>query len=300
VAELGATGIDVGPLSFGSAPLATAFWGNVEDRAVAAARRAADVGIALFDTAPLYGFGEAEERLGAALVEHPEVAIATKVGRTLVDADGSRDVVFDFSADATRRQLEASLDRLGRGRVDLVHVHDPDDHLAAALEGSLPALRQLQDEGVVGAVSLGTTRCATALHFLRHADLDALMLAGRLTLLDQEAVAEVVPACVAAGVPMLAAGVFNSGVLARPDEGSWFEYAPADADLVASARALAERCARFGVSLKAAAMAFPLRFEPVATVVVGMASPQEVDEDVALVAAGVPDGLWVELEEVRR
>lgn len=297
---LGSTGIEVGPLSFGSAPLATAFWGTTEDVAVVTARRAVEVGIGLFDTAPLYGLGEAEERLGRALGDRRDVmvAIATKVGRTLVDHDGEREPVFDFSADATWRQLDASLARLRRDRVDLVHVHDPDDHLAEALDGCLPALRARQAEGVVGAVSLGTTQCATALHFLRHADLDALMLAGRLTLLDQSAADEVVPACAGAGVPLLAAGVFNSGVLARPTEGSWFEYAPADSATVARARGLGEVCARFDVSLKAAAMAFPLRFEPVVTVVVGMASPDEVDENVALIQAGIPAQLWAALDEV--
>ena len=291
---LGRTAIEVGPLSFGSAPLATAFWGNDEAVAVATAQRALDAGIGLFDTAPLYGMGEAEQRLGRALAGRTDVAVATKVGRTLVDGDA----VFDFSADATRRQLDASLERLGRDRVDLVHVHDPDDHLDEALAGCVPALRRLKNEGVVGAISLGTTRCATALYFLEHADLDALMLAGRLTLLDRQAVTDVVPACAAIGVPLLAAGVFNSGVLARPSDGSWFEYAPAEAATVATAQALAACCSRFGVSLKAAAMAFPLRFEPVATVVVGMASPDEVDEDVALLAAGLPDELWPALDEV--
>lgn len=291
---LGATGMEVGPLSFGSAPLATAFWGNTDGVAVATAQRAVEVGIGLFDTAPLYGLGEAEERLGRALDGRSDVAIATKVGRTLVE----QEPVFDFSADATRRQLDASLARLRRDRVDLVHVHDPDDHLAEALDGCVPALRALQDEGVVGAVSLGTTKCATAVHFLRHADLDALMLAGRLTLLDRSAADEVVPACARAGVPLIAAGVFNSGVLARLTEGSWFEYAPAAAAILARARGLTEVCAGFDVSLKSAAMAFPRRFEPVVTVVVGMASPDEVDENVALIEAGVPDELWEALDEV--
>lgn len=288
---LGRTGVAVGPLSLGSAPLASVFWGNDEVTAVATARRAAEIGIGLFDTAPLYGLGESEARLGRALEGIGDVAVATKVGRTLVGGD----VEFDFSAEAVRRQLASSLERLGRERVEVVHVHDPDDHLAEALDQCVPALVALRADGVIGAVSVGTTRCATALHFLRHADLDAVMLAGRLTLLDQSAAEEVVPMCARLGVPLLAAGVFNSGVLARPTDGSWYEYAPADDEMMAKVRSLERRCQEAGVSLRAAAMVFPLRFDPVATVVVGMASPEEVDENVALLEAGVPDEVWPEL-----
>jgi D-threo-aldose 1-dehydrogenase len=287
---LGRTGIEVGPLSFGSAPLASVFWGNDEETAVATARRAVEVGVGLFDTAPLYGLGESETRLGRALEGISHVAVATKVGRSLVDGDAE----FDFSGASVRRQLASSLERLGRDRVEVVHVHDPDDHLREALDECVPALAAMKAEGTVGAVSLGTTRCSTALHFLRHADVDAVMLAGRLTLLDQSAVEEVVPTCARLSVPLLAAGVFNSGVLARPHDGSWYDYAPADDETMARVRSLQGRCEAVGVSLRAAAMAFPLRFDPVASIVVGMASPNEVDENVALLEAGIPEDVWAE------
>lgn len=292
---LGGTGIEVGPLSFGSAPMSSVFWGNDVDTAIATARRAVAVGIGLFDTSPLYGLGEAEERLGVALADVDVIAIATKAGRTLSDSPGGRDIAFDFSADATRRQLDASLARLQRDRVDIVHVHDPEEHLDEAMGECLPALVDLRDAGVIGAVSIGTTSCATVLHVLEHAEVDVVMLAGRLTLLDQSAVDAVVPACARTGVPLLAAGVFNSGVLARPRAGSWFDYAPADDRVLARVAELEARCDELGVPLRAAAMAFPLKFEPVATVVVGMASPAEVDDDVALIESDIPDDLWAHL-----
>jgi D-threo-aldose 1-dehydrogenase len=288
---LGATGIEIGPLSFGSAPLSSVFWGNDADTAVAAARRAVAVGIGLFDTAPLYGLGEAEERLGVAL-GGADVAVATKAGRTLVDGPGGRDVVFDFSAAATRRQLEASLTRLRRDRVDIVHVHDPEDHLDAAVDECLPALATMRDEGLVGAISLGTTRCETVVHVLGRAELDVVMLAGRLTLLDQSALDDVVPECTRRGIPLLAAAVFNSGVLARPRTGSWYEYAPADDSVLARVGELQRQCDELGVSLRGAAMAYPLQFAPVASVVVGMATAAEVDENVQLLQSEYPDDLW--------
>ena len=297
---LGRTGLQVGAMSFGTAPLSTPFWGNDEATAIAAARRGVELGFALFDTAPLYGYGEAEQRLGAALAGVDRAAagivVATKVGRTLIGEGADRDVVFDFSAAAVRPQLERSLERLGLDRVDIAHVHDPDDHLDAAVDECLPALAELRDEGLIGAISLGTVRCETASHVLAHADLDVLMLAGHLTLLDQQGLDEVVPECDRRGIPLLAAAVFASGVLARPFEpDAWFEFAARDDATLARAAELDRRCVELGVSLRAAAMAYPLRFAPVASVVVGMARPEEVDENVALLDGGVPEELWAHL-----
>jgi D-threo-aldose 1-dehydrogenase len=291
---LGRTDLEVGRLSFGSAPLATVFWGNDEVTAVDAVRAAIAAGISLIDTAPFYGLGEAEERVGAALrdADGADVLVATKVGRTLVGSDPERSVAFDFSADAVRRQLEGSLRRLGRDRIDIVHVHDPEDYLDQALHECVPALRALREEGLVRAISVGTNVCATALRFLREADPDVVMLAGRLTLLDRSAEAEVVPECEERGVPLLAAGVFNSGVLADPVPGRWFDYAPADARILERAKEIHRLCAQFGVDARAAAIAYPLRFAPVASVVVGMASASEVDANVAALKAELPSELW--------
>ena len=293
---IGRGGLRVPRLLFGTAPLATVFWGNDEATAMAAVTRALEVGVRGFDTAPLYGLGEAEARLGRALAAAPAVpddlVVATKVGRSLVERAGERDVEFDFSFDATRRQLEASLARLGRDRVAIAHVHDPEDHLDAALAGTVRALHTLRDEGVVGAVSLGTNVPATLARFLDEADLDSALLAGRFTLLDRTG-EPVLDRCAERGLPVLAGGVFNSGLLARPRPGSWFDYAPADDALRLQRTAeLAAACERHGTDLRTAAIRFPLRHPAVAAVVLGMGSAAEVDADVASLAAALPDELW--------
>ncbi|MFT3851651.1 MAG: aldo/keto reductase [Ilumatobacteraceae bacterium] len=284
-------------LGFGTAPLATQFWGNERDRAVDAVLRAIDAGITWFDTAPLYGAGEAEERLGAALAQRPgaSVGVASKVGRTL-GADGSVD--FDFSAPAIRDQLTTSLRRLGRERVEVAHVHDPEDHLDQAVGEALPALVALRDEGLVGAVSVGTNVPATAARFAGTGLVDVVMLAGRITLLDRSGVVGALDACRAAGVPLIAAAPFNSGVLARLGGESWFDYAPATPDVLARAGAMAAACARAGVELRAAALQHPLRFDGVLGVVAGMANVAEVDDDLALRSAPIPDELWAELDDL--
>ena len=296
-AALGRTGLRVPRLALGTAPLASVFWGNDVGTAVQTAARALDRGIRFFDTAPFYGLGEAERRLGRALAgaggERP--VIATKAGRILTDQpDGSVDAHFDFGYDAARQSLESSLERLGVDRVGIVHIHDPDDHIHEALEGTYRALVALRDEGVIAAVSLGTNSVDTAATFLERADLDCMLVAGRYTLLDRSA-ADLIDACAARGVTYLAAGVFNSGVLARPQAGSWYDYGPASAETLARAAAIGSVCQHHGVSLRAAAVNFPLAHAGVAAVVVGMAAPAEVDDNLSALRAPVPDALWPEL-----
>ena len=285
----------------GTAPLATIFWGNDADTAVQTAARALERGIGFFDTAPFYGLGEAEQRLGQALAaaggERP--VIATKAGRLLTHgADGSVDVHFDFGYDAAMQSGESSLERLGVDRVDIVHIHDPDDHIHEALEGTYPALVALRDQGAIGAVSLGTNSVATAAVFLERADLDCMLVAGRYTLLDRSA-ADLIDACARQGVAYLAAGVFNSGVLARPQAGAWYDYGPASDETLSRASDIDSVCQRHGVSLRAAAVNFPLANPKVAAVVVGMAAPAEVDENLAALRAPVPDELWTDLRRER-
>ncbi len=297
--ELGRTGLRVGRLAMGTAPLATIFWGNDAGTAERTAARALERGVGFFDTAPFYGLGEAERRLGRALAAaegQPLPVIATKAGRLLTQGtDGSVDVCFDFSYGAAKRSLESSLERLGVDRVDIVHIHDPDDHIHEALEGTYPALLDLRDEGVIKAVSLGTNSVATAAVFLERADLDCMLVAGRYTLLDRSAAA-LIDACTRLGVAYLAAGVFNSGVLARPRAGSWYDYGPASDDTLERVAAIDSVCQRHGVPLRTAAVNFPLTNPGVAAVVVGMAAPAEVDENLDALEAPVPDELWQELQ----
>ena len=297
---LGRTGLTITRLGLGTAPLASIFWGNDEARGVATAARAVERGIRLFDSAPLYGLGESETRLGRALatIARDDVVVATKAGRSLVpapDPHGSTDAVFDFSREATLRQLETSLERLGLDQIDIVHIHDPEDHLPEAIDGTYAALDRLRREGVIRAVSLGTNVVATARYFLRNADLDCVMVAGRLTLLYQSAAVDLVPDCRRAGVAYLAAGVFNSGVLADPRPGSWFDYAPASSDLLERAAAIRAVCASHGVSLHAAALHYPLTVDGVTAVIVGMSSPTEVDDNLAALDSAIPPALWSDL-----
>ena len=296
--ELGRTGLRVRRLAMGTAPLATIFWGNDAETAVKTAARALERGVGFFDTAPFYGLGEAERRLGRALAaaggERP--VVATKAGRLLTEgADGAVDVHFDFGYDAARQSLESSLERLGTDRVDIVHIHDPDDHIHEALQGTYPALVELREQGVIGAVSLGTNSVATATVLLERADLDCMLVAGRYTLLDRSA-AGLIDACAQRGVAYLAAGVFNSGVLARPRAGSWYDYGPAPEETLARAAVIDSVCQRHGVSLRAAAVNFPLTNPGVTAVVVGMAAPAEVDENLDGLRIPVPDDLWPELQ----
>lgn len=298
---LGDTGLRITELALGTAPLASSFWGNTRETGISTAVAAIDAGIAWFDTAPLYGLGESEERLGAALAQRPEadVRVATKAGRTLAgDGIGEGDVVFDFSRDATLRQVEASLDRLGRDRVDVVHVHDPEDHMDQAIGECAAALAELREQGAVGAVSVGTNHASTALTFVERAPVDLVMVAGQLTLLDRSVLDELLPTCRERDVPLLAAGVFNSGVLARPVEGAWFHYAPAPPEVLDRARRMDAVCREAGIDLRTAAMRFPLRFDGVAAVVVGMAHPDEVAGNVEAWQAAIDDGVWAALDAI--
>lgn len=319
-------GLEVDRLALGTAPLASVFWGNDEATALAAVRRACERGVRFFDTAPFYGLGESERRLGAGLRaaaadrdsdglspptatakgdgsggtgagEDNRVVIATKAGRLLeTGSDGSTEAVFDFGYDAARRSVESSLDRLGTDRVGIVHIHDPDDHLDEALAGTHRALADMRDQKMIAAVSVGTNAVATAAFFLERGDLDCMLVAGRYTLLDASA-APLIAACADRGVAYLAAGVFNSGVLARPVEGAWYDYGPVSAERLERARAIESVCRRHGASLTAAALAFPLSNPGVSSVVVGMAAAAEVDQNLDAAAAGVPADLWSELHD---
>jgi len=312
-ARLGSSGVEVTRLGFGAAPIGNLFAPVTDDDAAATVRAAWDAGVRFFDTAPLYGHGLSETRLGAALRAHPrdELVVATKVGRLLVpDAGPPPDdgfvaapplrPTFDFSHDATLRSLDASLERLGTGRVDVLHVHDPDDHAEAALAGAFPALRRLRDERVVRAIGAGMNRSALLARFVREADVDCVLLAGRYTLLDQSALADLLPLCAARGVSVIAGGVFNSGLLADPASArATYDYRAAPPAMVERARRLAAVCARHGVDLKAAALRFPLAHPAVACVLTGARSAFEMAENARLIEAPIPPALWDDLRRER-
>ncbi|HZQ85207.1 MAG TPA: aldo/keto reductase [Acidimicrobiales bacterium] len=305
--RLGSTSVEVTRLGLGCAPLGNLYEPISDADAADAVDAAWAHGLRFFDTAPLYGHGLSELRLGAALAGHDRVAatVATKVGRLLVPHDGPQaagtifaDIPplrpeFDFSADGALRSLEASLERLQVDSVDVLHVHDPDDHLDEALAGAFPALRRLRDEGVVGAIGAGMNQSAALERIVREAGVDCVLLAGRHTLLEQHGALALLDLCAERGVSVIAAGVFNSGLLADPDApGATFDYAAAPPDVVARARTLARVCAEHDTPLRAAALQFPLRHPAVTSVIVGTRTKAEVDDNVALFRHPIPPALW--------
>ncbi|MFD9741636.1 aldo/keto reductase, partial [Umezawaea sp. NPDC059074] len=205
---------------------------------------------------------------------------------------------WDFSASGVLRSIEESLTRLDLDRIDIALVHDPQEHLSWALDSAYPALDRLRAEGVVGAIGVGTGDIGALTAFAKHTDVDALMVAGRLTLLEQPALEEVVPACAAAGISVLNAGVFNSGLLAatHPSETSRYEYAAASPELLTRARRLADLATAAGSTLPQAALKFAARDRAVASVVIGADNPVQLATSVWLAEDPRPlDRLWDEL-----
>jgi D-threo-aldose 1-dehydrogenase len=287
--------IALGSLGLGTAPLGGLYEEVDGSTAHAVVERAWELGVRYFDTAPYYGSGLAEQRLGAALRGRPRDAfvVSTKVGRLLrPDASGWAGAYFDFSRDGALRSLESSLARLGLDRVDIALVHDPDDHYDEAVAGAFRALERLRDEGVVRAIGVGMNQTELLCRFAREADPDCFLVAGRYTVLDRSAGAELLPVCEERGIAVIAGGVFNSGVLAGGDT---FDYATASTDVVARVAELRATCARHRAPLAAAAVQFPARHPAVASVLVGCRTPEEVAEDVHLSELALPDALWDEL-----
>ncbi|MEO3870387.1 aldo/keto reductase [Nonomuraea sp. B12E4] len=292
---------------FGGAPIGNLYEGVTDEQARATVQAAWESGVRLYDTAPHYGLGLSERRLGAALAGRSDFLLSTKVGRLLVPAAAGRadaegfDVRagverrWDFSGDGVRRSLRESLDRLGLPAVDIALIHDPDDHADQAIEEAYPALAELRAEGVIRVIGVGMNQWQVPLRFVQETDIDVVMLAGRYTLLDQSGL-PLLEACVERGVRVLAAGVFNSGILATPTPAGTYDYAPAPAPLLEKATRIAKVCERHGVPLPQAAMAFPLRHPAIATIVVGARTPREVTTNAALWSRPVPEELWAELE----
>lgn len=306
---VGRGALSVTRLMFGGAPIGGLFEPVSDSAARATLEAAWAAGIRAFDTAPHYGVGLSERRLGAFLAGLPrrEYVLSTKVGRLLVPADGdvqgadgfygtprlSR--VRDYSRDGVLASLEASLERLGTDRIDIALIHDPDDHLAAALDGAYPALAELRSAGVIGAVGVGMNHAPAIEWLVARADLDAVLVAGRYSLLDTRAGVSLLPECRRRGVAVLVGGVFNGGILADPRPGATYDYRPAPAEVAGRAGRLRAACARYGVPLAAAALHFVLRHPAVTAAVVGARSPAEITEDAGYLTAEMPDELFAEL-----
>jgi D-threo-aldose 1-dehydrogenase len=334
--RLGRSDVKVAQLGLGTNPLGGLHAPIPHAVARATLETAWRTGVRYFDVAPVYGYGAAERVVGEVLRELPrdEYQLTTKVGRLLL-ADGpaeredtmvlwegvqlykGTDAVkpyFDFSYDGVMRSLDDSRDRMGIDRFDALHIHDPDWFPEEALDGAYRALSELKASGEIGAIGVGVNQWQILVDFARRAEFDAFLLAGRYTLLDQSGLPELLPLCQEKGISIIAAGVYNSGILSHPDPGSiggvnsgadaietWkdnvtYNYVPAGAEVIARAAALKAVCDRHGVPLMAAAIQFPMHHPAVATVLTGPRAPEHVVVNTEMMRYPIPDQLWAELK----
>ena len=313
----GRTSLTTTRLGLGSAPLGGLFNPVPDATAHGVVQHAYDSGLRFFDTAPLYGYGSAEQRMGHVLARQPrnELVLATKVGRLIrpreaagtgFDAEGAGQFldapplvpVFDFSYDAVMRSFEESLERLGMDRIDVLHIHDPDNHYDQAIDGAYKALDKLRSEGTIKALGSGMNQAEMLARFAREGDFDCFLVAGRYTLLDQAALPELLPICEQKKIAIIIGGVYNSGILANLDnlERATFNYQPAEQRWLDKARAIKAVCDRHNVPLQAAALQFPLAHPAVAVVLTGARSVEELDQNLAFMRQPIPADLWAELK----
>jgi len=313
--RLGRSAVEVTQLGFGGGPLGGLFAPLDDDTAAGALAAAWDCGIRYFDTSPHYGIGVSERRVGELLRRklRAEFTLSTKVGRVLVPQDpaGRTDEsfevpathrrVWDFSRAGVLRSVDDSLTRIGVDRIDVLFLHDAEDHFEAALRDGYPALAELRAQGIVGAIGAGMYHTGKLTRLVQETDIDVVMLSGRYTLLDHSAIGDLLPACAARGVSVLAASIFNSGVLATPRPGATarFDYEPATPQLLRRAHRIADVCEAHGVTLPQVAMAFPLRHPVVVGIVAGIRSAEEARRNAEAFAARVPAQVWADLRDER-
>lgn len=308
------TGQRITELGLGAAQFGNLFTKTTDDESRRSTTAALDDGIRYFDTAPHYGLGLSERRLGLALAgsERDTVVLSSKVGRLLVDSPETADQldddgfvvaadrrrVWDFSRDGILHSVDETLVRLGTDHLDIAYLHDPDEHWEAASTTGTAALIELRDQGVVRAIGAGMNQSAMLAEFIRRTDVDIVMVAGRFTLVDQSALEDLLPLAQERGVGVVAAAVYNSGLLstATVDSSAHFDYGAAPAVIVARARRIAETCSQYGVSLPEAAIQYPLRHPAVVSVVTGMRTEAHVHSTVNRYLAEIPAALWAELD----
>jgi D-threo-aldose 1-dehydrogenase len=306
-------GLQLTELGLGAAQLGNLYRETTDEQAAGAVSAAWDAGIRYFDTAPHYGLGLSERRLGALLRQFPdgEYVVSSKVGKLLVESpENAANLddegfavpaqfrrVWDFSREGILRSFEASLTRTGLDHLDVVYLHDPDDHQGQAFTEGIQALIELRDQGVVRAVGAGMNQSAALARLVNEADVDLVMVASRYTLLEQGAASDLLPAALDRGVGVVVAGVYNTGLLGshRPDAGAKYDYVDAPVELVRRANAIADVCERHGVALPEAAIAFPLLHPAVVSVVIGARDAAQVISNVERYSATIPAELWAEL-----
>jgi D-threo-aldose 1-dehydrogenase len=314
--------LSVTELGLGAAPLGNLYRTVSDPDSAAIVREALDGGIRYVDTAPYYGFGLSERRVGDLLRAQRDIVISTKVGRLLAPAPGAATVaerhgfispmpfepVFDYTHDGILRSFEASLQRLGLGRIEILYIHDigcgthgdSDAHYRSQLieGGGLAAMAELRTNGSVSAVGLGVNEIEVCLELMQEAELDVLLLAGRYTLLEQRALDALLPRCLETSTSIVIGGPFNSGVLAAGSSGQGhYNYAPVPAEIRERVRALESVCAAHRVPLPAAALQFPLAHPAVAAVIPGFASPEEVRSGLDFYRFPIPADFWTDLKE---
>jgi len=329
---IGKTDLSLTELGIGTAPIGG--WPNfVENQKVEEALEESwSGGVRYFDTAPFYGYGRAEERLGKFLKKknRNEFVVSTKVGRIIVDAKETSDFspffkgapkkepYFDFSYDATLRSFEDSLKRLQLDKIDILLIHDPDNHFKDAVNGSLKAINNLKDQKVISAVGCGMNQNEMLTKFANTGLVDCFLLAGRFTLLDQRSLDELIPACEKNNVSLIIGGVFNSGILIAPSPNSYFDYVELNNSWLDNAKQLGVRmpesyesntywldkaneinkiCQKHNVNLKTAALKFPYLNSNIATVLTGVTSKEQVLENLMSYSTNISNDLWNELEQ---
>jgi len=302
-AQVGNTSLQVTRLGMGTAPIGNLYSDLDDEEALETVRRSYENGIRFFDTAPLYGAGEAERRLGEALrgIPRDNVVIQTKIGRILRP---DRSIYFDYSRDGVMKSIEASLERLGMDRVDIVLVHDPDFvneefHNQQALDEAFPALVDLREQGVIGAVGAGMNQWEMEWEFAKKIDVNCFLLAGRYTLLEQTAL-NFLDWCTVNDVSIFLGGVYNSGILATgPVSGAKYDYEDAPEDILAKAGRLQQITTGHGVPLHVAALHFAGAHPAIASLVIGSATAAEADDNRAIWDVDVPAAMWQELQDSR-
>jgi D-threo-aldose 1-dehydrogenase len=326
--SVGKSGVTVTELGLGGTPLGNLYRAMDLVGAIATVHAAAEAGIRYIDTAPVYGYGLSEERIGQGIEALPraEFVISTKVGYTLVPTDSAAQKQgvwdkpppmrseFDFSRDAVLRSIEGSLARLGLSAIDMIAIHDPDEsiflkpdddpyahsHFKEAMAGAYPALAELRRQGVIKAIGVGMNQWQMLCDFAEAGDFDYFLLAGRYTLLDQDSLARLVPLCERRGVSLIIGGPYNSGILATGAvPGATYNYQSAAPELLQRVQRIEAVCARHGVSLQAAALQFPLHNPVVASIIPGARSIGEVEANLAFLREPIPPEFWAELKSAR-
>ena len=305
------TGVEISRLSLGTAAFGGLYRSVSETDCTDTLLTAINNGINFIDTAPHYGKGTSEVRIGKAIAgrDRSSFVISTKVGRLLVpsdaeiddffmDADNTVERKFDFSAKGVRQSLESSLERLGIESVDILLIHDPDAHADEAILEAYPELDRMRSEGIIKAIGVGMNQCAIPTRIMKETDIDVVLIAGRYSLLDQEAMEELLPTALARNVDVIVAGVFNSGILANPVKGATFDYLPASDELLAKAVRIREVLDGHQVSLTSAALQFPLRHPAVKSVLVGCRSAAEVESNIEEFDKTIENRAWDDLESV--